>query len=623
MQYIYYAAYNEDFIPLTIQIFHELGIDAGTVVYDTQNPQKLIEIGAKVVLARGGTASRIRETLDIHVVDIPIPFEDMIRALTKASKMGKNIGVVGYDNLLSGLELLNPLLNINIKQVFGNNQEEMKNNIIQLKEEGIDVIVGGVFQTNVAKELNINNVRIDFSAKALEYAYNEAESILETITLNNRKNEELKAILNNAKEGYVAIDKNGIITLINETSLNLVSKDLNHIDGALLIDIFPELGGLLDVVKTGNESLQEIIYLKRTDVLCNMIPLKLDNKEVVGAIATFTDINTISKGERKIRDKILNKGFYATYKFKDIKCKCISIEKCISNARKFAATDTTVLILGETGVGKELFAQSIHNESTRRYGPFVAINCASLPENILESELFGYEEGAFTGAKKNGKAGLFELAHDGTIFLDEISEMPMNLQSRFLRVLQERKVMRLGSDQIIPINVRVISATNKDIKKLVSEKKFREDLFYRLNVLTLNIPPLRERKEDISELINDFFKTYTKNRNIQIKNEAIKVLQEYKWPGNVRQLKNFIEKLSILNTSDIIDAEIVKDMLNDYEPEFEHKIYCDEGFVKLSITKAEVLESLELSGGNKIQSANLLGIHRSTLWRLMKKYELY
>nr|WP_312579778.1 sigma 54-interacting transcriptional regulator [Sedimentibacter sp.] len=622
MPNIYYAAYNEDLIPLTNQIFKELGIDAGTVVYDPQNPQKLIDIGAKVVLARGGTASRIRNALDIHVVDIPIPFEDMIRALIKAGKMGKNIGVVGYDNLLRGLELLNPLLNINIKQVFGDNQEEMRSNIIRLRDEGIDVIVGGVFQTNVAKELNIKNVRIDFSLNALKYAYDEAASILETIKLNTRKNEELKAILNNAKEGYVAIDKNGIITLINKTSLNLVSRDLNHLGGALLIDVFPELKGLLDVVKTGNESLQEIICLKNTDVLCNMIPLMLDNKEIVGAIATFTDINTISKGERKIRDKILNKGFYATYKFKDIKCKCKSIENCISNAKKFAVTDTTVLILGETGVGKELFAQSIHNDSRRRRGPFVAINCASLPENILESELFGYEEGAFTGAKKNGKAGLFELAHDGTIFLDEISEMPMSLQARFLRVLQERKVMRLGSDQIIPINVRVISATNKDIKKLVSEKLFREDLFYRLNVLTLNIPPLRERKEDISELVNDFFQNYDNNRNVRIEKEAIKVLQEYKWPGNVRQLKNFIEKMSILNTSDIIDAQIVKDMLNNYEPEFEQKFYFDERPVKLSVTKEDVSESLKLSRGNKIQAANMLGIHRSTLWRLMKKYGL-
>lgn len=621
MPHIYYAAYNEDLIPLTFQIFKDLGKDAGAMVYDHENPQKILETGAKVLLARGDTANRIRSKLDIPVVEIPIPFDDMIKCLLEASKMGKNIGVVGYNNLLSGLELLNPLLNINIKQVFATTPEETLRKILQLKNEGIDVIVGGIYQTNAAKNLNIKNVRIDFSHKALEYAYNEAESILETILLNNRKNEELKAILDTTKEGYIAVDKNGIITLINQTSLNLISNGISHLIGTPLTDVFPELKNLLDIVNTGEESLQDIIRINGTDMLCNMIPLKHNQNEVIGAIATFNDIYTITKGERKIRNKILNKGFYATYKFEDIKYTSKSIKECISNAKKFAASDSTVLILGETGVGKELFAQSIHNESHRKHGPFVAVNCASLPENILESELFGYEEGAFTGAKKNGKEGLFELAHNGTIFLDEISEMPLSLQARFLRVLQERKVMRLGSDQIIPINVRVISATNKDIKNMVYNKKFRDDLFYRLNVLTLNIPPLRDRKDDLNILIDNFCKAYIKSRNISIENDAIDILKDYKWPGNIRQLKNFIEKLSIISNSDIITKQIIKDSINS-EPEFETTDYSNK-IIKMSITKEEIYEALSISNGNKAEAANMLGIHRSTLWRLIKKYNLY
>lgn len=621
MPHIYYAAYNEDLIPLTLQIFQDLGKEVGAMVYDQQNPQKLLETGAKVFLARGATAKRVRNNLDIPVVEIPIPFDDMIKCLLEASKMGKNIGVVGYNNLLSGLESLNPLLNINIKQAFANNPEEMMDNILQLKSEGIDVIIGGIYQTNIAKQLNIKYVRIDFSHKALEYAYNEAEFILENIFLNNRKNEELKTILDTTKEGYIAIDKKGIITLINQTSLNLISNGIPPFIGTHLIDVFPELERLLDIVDTGEESLQEIIRINGTDVLCNMIPLKHNYNEVIGAIATFNDIKTITKGERKIRNKILNKGFYATYKFKDIKYISKSIEECISNAKKFAASDSTVLILGETGVGKELFAQSIHNESNRKHGPFVAVNCASLPENILESELFGYEEGAFTGAKKNGKEGLFELAHNGTIFLDEISEMPLSLQARFLRVLQERKVMRLGSDQIISINVRVISATNKDIKNLVYNKQFRDDLFYRLNVLTLNIPPLRNRIDDINLLINDFCKVYMKNRNITFQKDAINILKNYKWPGNIRQLKNYIEKLSIISNSDIINEKIVKSMISN-EPEFEITEYNNK-ITKTAITKEEVYEALCLSNGNKMKAANLLGVHRSTLWRLTKKYNLY
>ncbi|WZL72385.1 sigma 54-interacting transcriptional regulator [Clostridiaceae bacterium 35-E11] len=622
MKYICYAAFSEDFVILAHKIFKKLGKTVEIQVWDPQNPLKLINDGVKVIMARGGTAIRIRNTLDIPVVEIPIPFEDIMQALLKASKIGRNIGVIGYNNLLKGLDLLNPLLNINIKQIFANNESEMRDQILKLKNDGIDVIVGGLLQTNIAKELNMNYVRIDLSERSLEYAYNEAERILETILSNTRKNEELNAILDHTKEGYVAIDKEGDITLINQTALKLIPEDHRSFIGTPLINVFPELKGLLDILKTGKESLQETTNLKGINVLYNMIPLKLDNNEVIGAIATFNDINTITKGEHKIRNKILNKGLYATYKFENIKGESKSIKDCINIAKKFATTDSTVLIIGETGVGKELFAQSIHNMSSREFGPFIAVNCASLPESILESELFGYEEGAFTGAKKNGKAGLFELAHKGTIFLDEISEMPLTLQGRFLRILQERKVMRLGSDQVIPIDVRVISATNKKLIDLVAKNQFRDDLFYRLNILTLVIPPLIDRKEDIYILAKAFLINYPKNKKINVTKEAINALQKYNWPGNVRQLQNFIEKLSIIHTSDIIDASIINKMIMNYEPNFQEKNLLKYKAMKSYITKEEIEEALECSKGNKTEAANILGVHRSTLWRLIKKYNI-
>ncbi|WP_333637994.1 sigma 54-interacting transcriptional regulator [Tissierella praeacuta] len=623
MSYICYAAFNEDLIELADSIFKKMGKDVDIQIYDPQNPQQLVEKGFKVILARGGTAMRIRNSLNIPVVEIPIPIEDMIQALIKASKIGPNIGVIGYDNLWKGLELINPLLNVDIKQIFVKNENEMETQVAKLKEDNIDVIVGGAHQTRLAKELNMNYVRIDYSEKALIHAYNEAELILQTIFFNNRKNEELNAILDNTKEGYIAIDNKGIITLINKTASKLILDDNIQLKGSLLSDVLPELKELLQTLETGKERLQEIAYLNGTTILYNMIPLKLDNKEVIGAIATFNDINTITTGEHKIRNKILTKGLYATYTFENIKGKSKSMKDAINIAKRFSQTDSTVLILGETGVGKELFAQSIHNFSPRKHGPFVAVNCASLPESILESELFGYEAGAFTGAKKSGKAGLFELAHNGTIFLDEISEMPLTLQGRFLRVLQERKVMRLGSNQIIPIDVRIISATNKRIRDLVTKNKFREDLFYRLNVLTLVIPPLRERKEDIYDLIKDFCMKYSMNKNMKITNDAIMALQKYSWPGNVRQLENFIEKISIINTSNVIDRKIINNMIEKYEPDCEIKndlIGID--IQGSNITKEEVEEALRLSNGKRIEAAYLLGIHRTTLWRLIKKFNI-
>lgn len=623
MQYICYAAFNEDFIELADKIFKEIGKDVDIQIYDPNNPNYLVEKGYKVILARGGTAMRIRNTLNIPVVEIPIPIEDMIQALIKASKIGKNIGVIGYDNLWKGLELINPLLNVNIKQVFVKSEEEMKSQVAKLKDDNIDVIVGGSHQTRLAKEFNMDYIRIDYSQKALSHACNEAESILQTILYNSRKNEELNAILDNTKEGYIAIDNDGIITLINKTASKIVSKDNGELRGCLLDNVLPELKGLLDVLKTGKEKIQEITHLNDTTILYNMIPLKLNNKDILGAIVTFNDINTITTGEHKIRDKILTKGLYADYNFDNIKGKSRSMEDAINIAKRFAKTDSTVLILGETGVGKELFAQSLHNGSLRKQGPFIAVNCASLPETILESELFGYEAGAFTGAKKGGKAGLFELAHNGTIFLDEISEMPLTLQGRFLRVLQERKVMRLGSDQVIPINVRIISATNKKLREMVTKNKFREDLFYRLNVLTLVIPPLRERKEDISELTKEFCQKYSINKDMTISNDATIALQKYSWPGNVRQLQNFIEKLSIINTTDTISGKTIEYMLEKYEPDNEN-IHNTQGIdIQLTITKEEVEEALELSGGKRLEAARFLGIHRSTLWRLMKKFDIY
>lgn len=621
MKNICYAAYNEDLIPLADRIFKKLKKDVAIQIYDPGNPQKLVDSGFKVIMARGRTAMRIRNATNLPVVEIPIPFEDMIQVLIKASEMGKNIGVVGFSNLLKGLDLLNPLSNINIKQLFASGEDETREQILKLKNDGVDVIVGGKLQARIAKELNIDCVRIDFSEKALEFAYNEAESILHTILSNERKNQELNAILDHTKEGYVAIDKNGIITLINRTALKLTPGHDNLI-GIPLLDVFPQLRGLLDVLETGKEELQEIAYIKDINILYDMIPLKLNSKEVIGAIATFKDINTITRGERKIRDKILNKGLYASYTFDNIKGKSKAIKDSIDIAKEFAATNSSVLIVGETGVGKELFAQSIHNISSRKFGPFVAVNCASLPESILESELFGYEEGAFTGAKKSGKAGLFELAHNGTIFLDEISEMPLTLQARLLRVLQERKVMRLGSDQIIPIDVRVISATNKRLKDLVAKNKIRDDLFYRLDVLTIVIPPLRERKDDIYELAKEFWLYYVNNKKMNITEGAVKALKEYIWPGNIRQLRNFIEKLSIINKSNIIDTGIVKSILANYELDFEEKNTIKYNDTKLHISKEEVQEALELYRGNKIEAANALGVHRSTLWRLIKKFNI-
>src|SRR5690625_1179420 len=271
-------------------------------------------------------------------------------------------------------------------------------------------------------------------------------------------------------------------------------------------------------------------------------------------MVALQDVTGIQEMESKIRKKIHLRGHIAKYRFNHIITRSELVKSTIDTAKSYSKVDSNVLIIGETGTGKEMYAQSIHNQSYRKNKPFVAINCAALPENLLESELFGYAEGAFTGAMKGGKQGIFELAHQGTLFLDEIGEVSAKLQSRLLRVLEEREVMRIGDDKVIPVHVRIIAATNKNLLKMVKDNLFREDLYYRLSVLDLYLPPLRAYKEDIPLLTNYFIEKFSTEWAIKITDGAYKKLSEQNWDGNIRQLQNFCERWSVLCKNKTVDS---------------------------------------------------------------------
>jgi Transcriptional regulator containing PAS, AAA-type ATPase, and DNA-binding domains len=349
-----------------------------------------------------------------------------------------------------------------------------------------------------------------------------------------------------------------------------------------------------------------------------------------GAVVHFTTIQQIDKMESQVKIEFYNKGHFAKYHFTDIIGESEMMVKARKLAEKFAKYNSNVLLYGESGCGKELFAQSIHNASLRSARPFVAVNCGALPSNLLESELFGYVEGAFTGALKKGKKGLFEIAHKGTIFLDEISEMDIKSQTRLLRVLEERVVMKIGDDRVIPIDVRVIAASNKNLLKLVKEGKFREDLYYRLNVLFLNVPPLRKRERDVLLIADSFMKQYGKKYNkwIVLNSEAEQEILSYPWEGNVRQLRNFCERLVIVADDKSISADVIREQLdiidtsfsendNDLAADLDRNIESMEDAEKRSIINA-----LKKTGGNRTRTAEILGISKTTLWRKLKYYEL-
>ena len=344
-------------------------------------------------------------------------------------------------------------------------------------------------------------------------------------------------------------------------------------------------------------------------------------------MCTFQDITQLQGLEKKIRFELNKKGLTAKHNFSDIHTNNSIMKKTLEKAIKIGNSDSNAIIYGESGTGKELISQSIHNISKRKDAPFVAVNCAALTESLLESELFGYEEGAFTGARKGGKPGLFELAHGGTILLDEINSISTNLQTKLLRVLEEKEVMRIGSDYVIPLDVRILAAANENLKDKMLEGSFRSDLFYRLSVLSLNIPPLRKRKDDIIPLFLQFLSALSEGEQISEIDSSLKdQLLSYSWPGNVRELKNTAERYALLGELDIEETIEISNELESFSNDKIHPTNNNNENKDFSLDLKEinnfvelkVIDMLEKQGMSKNDIAKALGISRSTLWHKTK-----
>lgn len=403
-------------------------------------------------------------------------------------------------------------------------------NVIDLGYSKIDLTT----ITEIMLKLNILDERTNFiSVRFLQdFVYSSKKVVKALETADNIK-EQLNTILNVINDGIVGIDNSGKIMFSNENA-----KKLFCTNGKSNMQSLPD-----DIIDIENLSpYRKVHEIMGKKILLTMMPI-IKNYENQGAIITFKDLSEIIEMENIVRANLAKRGHTAKYDFSSIIGKSIQITETKEIAKKLAKSNSTLLLTGESGNGKELFAHAIHKASNKQQGPFVAVNFAALPENLLESELFGYEEGAFTGAKKGGHIGLFEQAHKGTIFLDEIGDASLRIQARLLRVLQEKEVMRVGGNKILPIDVRIIAATNKKLEVLVQEEKFREDLYYRLNVLPIRIPPLRERKEDIPLLIEKILERFFKGNDMIISDEAMDILMKYNWPGNIRELENMIEYL--------------------------------------------------------------------------------
>ena len=445
-----------------------------------------------------------------------------------------------------------------------------------------------------------------------------------------------EAILNNILNGVMITDPQGYVMFFSEAYGRFLNMDQKKQIGKHTTDVV-ENSRMHIVAQTGIAEINDAQRIMGHDMVVQRIPIKIGGKLVaVFGQVMFEDVSDVQalanklnilESKVKLYEKELENLRGAKYSCKNIIGKSSVMTEIRTLAMKAAKVNAPILLTGESGTGKELFAHAIHHASDRHIAPFVRINCAAIPKDLMESELFGYEPGAYTGAGSKSKPGKFELAHQGTVFLDEISDLTLDMQPKLLRVLEEKEVERLGGNRVTKCDFRLIAATHDDLEKLVREGKFRQDLYYRINVIPLHMPPLRERKEDISIIAEHLIDGLNKDCGVNISKispEVIKIFEKFDWPGNVRELSNVLERMicSMDGTEDVIQVKHLPVFflgLTKRPIKSESVILKN---IKADSEKEAVLHAMHISNYNKNKASKLLGIHRTALYKKMKKFNI-
>lgn len=596
----------------------EIHFEVGSLNAGLTIAKKLIDQGIEVIIARGETAFTIRDHYpEVVIVDVPISGIDLALALEKSRQFGEQVAVVSFASMIKQVELLEAPLGIKIRKYelpMLPTEKDINKKIDEALSDGANVLLGGFSTGRIAEQRALPYVEIPTSDIAYIETFFHARSLLKSIEQEKMRGEFIRAVLNHSHEGILSVDMQGKINLINPVAEQILQYKESRDSEKTLKELCPGLS-MVDVLRTGEEALSEIHLIHSMQVLCNKVPIK-NNRKVIGGVVTLQDITKIQEMESQIRKELYAKGHVAQYHFSQMIAFSRTAQQTIEVARNMAKSDANVIIYGETGAGKEVFAQSIHSAGRRASGPFVAVNCASFSTQLLESELLGYVEGAFPGAQLGGKKGFFEIAHGGTLFLDEIGEMDYVNQGRLLRVLQERSIIKLGSDQVVSVDIRIIASTKKNLWADVQNGSFREDLYYRLNVLELQLPTLRERKKDIPFYAQLFLTKFAKEseKNMSLSPGALRKLSEYPWPGNLRELRNMMERLAAISVKEHLTASDVEKVVGQHMKK-KQKISEKE---KQEIS--EIYSALERRGWEMQAVAEDLLMSRVTLWRKMKKF---
>ena len=594
----------------------------------------LEEKNYQVFVSRGRTAQLIREHTHVPVVDIKINGFDVLDALADLAGTGCRVAFVGYADLLRDCErvanaLKIPAYSILFEQTDIEQYEHWQNMVYErLEREPVDIMIGDTIPQSRFPALCGEFRLITSGAEGVRIALENAAALLNAMRLERANRDHLSTVLDMFSKAVFSLDQSGLITHANRAATKLFNMSRADMIGLPIDSVDPALAIARETIADRVWEVGQVVETRRGSLVCYLYPVNRegDDTSVVFALEQVEQIYTI---EQKVRHQERQKSrFFARHTLDEYVSHEPEMQLRLDLLKKYAKTDATVLITGESGTGKELLAQGIHNGNDRAQGPFVAVNCGALPPTLLESELFGYVDGAFTGALRKGKKGLFELAHRGTLFLDEIGELDKLLQTRLLRVIQERELMRLGSENPIPVDIRIVAASNRNLEEMVAAGTFREDLFYRLNVLQIEMLPLRKRRNDIIPSALRLLRGYAqvhRNSVVDLDLQLRDFLLQYDWPGNFRQLGNIMERLAIVATGPVISLDEAEPLLadlcvrqsershiTDYDPDDFLSGSMDE--IRLKVVNRVLAEE----GYSKTRTAKRLGVDRTTLNRWLK-----
>lgn len=579
--------------------------------------RRLFTDGCEVLIGHGSVGEELLPAFGHSAVHIPKSDRIILDCLREAAQHSRNVAITTHANEDFDPVLFESVLGISIEKISYTAHREIFAGLRDAYNRGVTVVVGGGLTCRYMEELGGVGVMIRPEPRLTQLALKQARAIAATKRNEEWRERQLFSILRLIDDGVVAVDSNCAVVFANARA--------HKIFGAATCregEAFPEKHtaelAFHTVIDGEDRSSESIISIDKKRYVAHSMPLVIQSQKA-GAVAFIKDVGSLENINRRVKAALYDRGLVPKHSLESIAGTSPSIRTAKKKASLFAVTDAPVLIEGETGTGKELFAHALHQTSPRRYNPFVVTDCSALPESLLESELFGYEEGAFTGARKGGKAGLFEMAHTGTLFVDEIGEMPPAVQQKLLRVLETKEVMRIGGDRVLPLNVRIVAATNRDLAAMVRQGAFRMDLFFRIAGMRLHIPPLRERLQDVPDILAPLLARYQRSSAI-VTPAMLQSIASYSWPGNIRELMALMEVFLALDCEDADRQALFAELLNSFRQSGLEQIDESAASLKqqLDLARSQIAaKALTACNGNKGEAARRLGVSYNTLWRIL------